>query len=86
MIYGALAKKPSRRGVWARCQEAARQVLGEGGGESERRRRRGARKRGKQRRGGGGEVRSYVVVHHARVEEMDEKAQGRGGREGAGPK
>ena len=54
-------------------------MRGEGGGESERRRRRGAHKRGKQRRGGGGEVRSYVAVHHARVEEMDEKAQGQGG-------
>ena len=49
-------------------------MLDEGVGDSERRWRRGARKRGKQRRGGGGEVRSYVAVHHARVEEM-----GRGG-------
>ena len=62
MIYDALAKGPSRPGRLARCQEAARQVLDEGG---ERRRRRGARERGKQRRGGGGEVRSYVAVHHA---------------------
>ena len=45
----------------------------------ERRRRRGARERGKQRGGGGGKVRSDVAVHHARVEEMDEKAQGQGG-------
>ena len=37
-----------------------------------------ARERGKQRGGGGGEVRSYVAVHHARVEEM--------GRGGAGPR
>ena len=45
-----------------------------------------ARERGKQRGGGGGEVRSYVAVHHARVEEMDEKAQGRDERGGTGPR
>ena len=61
MIYGALAKKSSRPGRLARCQEAARQGLDEGGDESERRRRRGARERGKQRGGGSGEVRGYVA-------------------------
>ena len=67
-VAGYQAARPGR---WARCQEAARQVLDEGGGESERRRRRGARERGKQRGGGGGEVWSYVAVHHSRVKEMD---------------
>ena len=62
-------------------------MLDEGVGDSERRWRRGARKRGKQRRGGGGEVRSYVAVHHARVEEMGRERQGRKvGRGGAGPR
>ena len=79
MIYGASPGIRRRdRGVGRVAGKAARQVLDEGGGESERRRRRGARKRGKQRRGGGGEVRSFVAVHHARVEEM--------GRGGAGPR
>ena len=93
MIYGALAKKPSRPGRLARCQEAARQVLDEGGGESERQRRRGARERGKQRGGGSGEVWSYVActvleskrwTRRRRAGEMSEEAQGRDGRGGAG--
>ena len=86
MIYDALAKGPSRPGRLARCQEAARQVLDEGGGEKREAAAGRARERGKQRGGGGGKVRSYVAVHHARVEEMDEKAQGRDERGGAGPR